>query len=115
MPYSNDYTQIQSGLVNYIGAALQALPLPTAQSKSHYLTGELMKQITLLAKKENGFTDLYIYKPVFRSVIYVFQNEVTRMQRDLPFTKPAIESYQNMINSLTDIINQLQGEENAIQ
>ena len=112
MPYSNDYTQIKNGLVNYIGAAIQALPIPSAKEKSHYLVGELVTQVVTLAKMDNGFVDLYIYKPVIRSLVYVLELEIEKFKADLPYTKPAITSYQQIVDSLHQILQNI-GDSNG--
>lgn len=100
MPYSNDYNQIEAGLVNYIGASLQALPSTmSAKARAHYVTADLMKQVTKLALQDDRY-DLFIYRPVFRSVVFVLRQEQERMKSDLPYTRSIIENYQKIIDLL---------------
>lgn len=103
--YSNDYTQIKSGLVNYLGACITSLPdTMSASAKSHFIVGELATQMLELSKKEDGSIDLFICKPLFRSVVYVLKQEIERMKDDIPYTKPVIETYENVILVLTSIV-----------
>ena len=104
--YSNDYSQIKSGFVNYLGACIQALPdNMNASAKSHFIVSEMIQQITQIAQKEDGTIDLFIYKPVFRSVIYVLKNEIQRMYEDRPYTQDTIDTYNNIIKVLNQIVD----------
>lgn len=107
--YSNDYTQIKNGFTNYLGACIQALPDTMSKAaKSHFVTAELMDIVTKLSQKEDGNIDLFIYKPVFRSLIYVLKQEITRMEADRPYTQNAIDTYQDMIHCFEEIIMHLE-------
>lgn len=104
--YSNDYSQIKNGFVNYLGACIQALPESmSAQAKSHFITSELAKQITTMAIKDDGNINLFVFKPVFRSVIYALNKEINRMKNDRPYTQDTINSYKSIINVFQNIID----------
>lgn len=107
--YSNDYTQIKNGFTNYLGACIQALPDTMSKAaKSHFVTAELMDIVTKLSQKEDGNIDLFIYKPVFRSLIYVLKQEIIRMESDRPYTQDAIDMYQDMIHHFEGMIVHLE-------
>jgi hypothetical protein len=110
MPYSNDYTQITSGLVNYIGAMISALPDSVAgRGKAQLVVGDIMKQVVLLSQKDSDTEyDIYILKPVIRSLIYVFEREKERMSADLPFTKHAVQTYDTAIQSLQRVLDMME-------
>lgn len=111
--YSNDYTQIKNGFTNYLGACIQALPDTMSKvAKSHFVTAELMDIITKLSQKEDGNIDLFIYKPVFRSLIYVLKQEIARMESDRPYTQDAIDTYQDMIHHFEGMIMHLEEPKN---
>ena len=104
--YSNDYSQIKSGFINYLGACIQALPdSMSPQAKTHFVTGELVKQITKMAMKDDGNINLFVFKPVFRSIVYVLNKEIDRMKADRPYTQDAIDSYESVIYIIQDIID----------
>lgn len=111
MAYSEDFTQITSGFVNYIGAAMNALPHSTPEAKAQYLVGELMKQSITLSRI-NGLDNInmYVYKPVLRSVIYVLQQQQEEMKQDLPYTKDIIAYYEQAIISLRKIVDTIKAE-----
>jgi len=112
--YSNDYSQIKNGFINYLGACIQALPdNMNASAKSHFLISEMMRQVTLMSQKEDGSIDLFIYKPVLRSVIYVLNIEINRMMSDRPYTQDTIDAYKSIIDILQGIVDRADEEKHG--
>lgn len=115
MPYSQDYTQITSGFVNYIGAAMNALPITEPRAKAQYIIDELMKQTILLSSQgQTEPVDMYTYKPVLRSVIYVLNQQKETMEKDLPYTKELIEIYTQATNALETVLQKIEKTDAAI-
>lgn len=79
--YSNDTTQIRTGMVNFIGALLNASKLPPKGIKQD-VSAILIEESLKLAKDENGVYDLYVLKPLLRANKIVFENHIREIDSD---------------------------------
>lgn len=64
--YSNDQTQIRAGLINYIGAMLQASKYDNEKAVKHSVVAILLEETAKLCKDIDGEFDMFISKPVLR-------------------------------------------------
>ena len=87
--YSNDTTQIENGLSNYIGALLKAVPYEGKAAKQ-LVNALLVKQSLNLAKNEKGHIDLYTFKPNLRSM-KIYLEDRNKQLEALPKDKVSIE------------------------
>lgn len=80
--YSNDTTQIRSGMVNYVGALLGASKLPPRAAR-HDVSAMLIEEAVKLAQGEDKNYDMYILKPLLRSIKYIFNNHIDQIDNDM--------------------------------
>lgn len=109
MSYSNDLTQIRTGLVNYLGAAVMASPFESRAAR-HSIVSMMAEEALNLSKdgEEEPF-DLYILKPMLRATIVICQqriNEMSKLEKH-PDVLQAIAEYQLVCTTLTDILNKI--------
>lgn len=69
--YSNDVTQIRSGLTQYIGAltATMASQGKTARNAKHEVAAILGEEMISLSEDENGEVDVFVLKPLLRATL----------------------------------------------
>lgn len=79
--YSNDSTQIRAGMVNFIGALLNASKLPPKGAKQD-VSAILIEEALKLSKDENGVYDLYVLKPLLRANKFIFENHIREIDND---------------------------------
>lgn len=107
--YSNDFTQIRGGLVNYIGSALNAAPFQGKAGKQ-YVFAMLIEEAIKLAQEENGDIDLYTVKPLFRGCKIIFDKRKLALQSLPPSSavNEQIAEYDKAINVLNGLIENIQ-------
>lgn len=79
--YSNDSTQIRAGMVNFIGALLNASKLP-AKGARQDVSAILIEESLKLAKDENNVYDFYVLKPLLRANKFIFENHIREIDND---------------------------------
>lgn len=77
----NDIAQIRSGMVNYIGALINA-SIDDPKISKHKISSILLEEVLKLAK-DNDVYDFYILKPLFRANIIIFKNKIEAINKDL--------------------------------
>lgn len=80
--YSNDTTQIKAGMVNYVGALLGASKLPPRAAR-HDVCAMLIEEAVKLSQEEDKNYDMYILKPLLRSVKHVFNSHIAQIDNDM--------------------------------
>ena len=105
MSYSNDQGQIRAGLVNYIGAMLNASKFENEKATKHSVVAILLEEAVKLCRDENGIFDMYISKPALRLTSSIAKQRASLMS-DLPKTHDVIEQIEayKFINSSLDKI-----------
>jgi hypothetical protein len=88
MAYSNDQTQIRAGLVNYIGALLKSSPF-LERAACQNIVSILSEEALRISSDKDGVVDLYIAKPVIRSLIFILNQRCAEMGK-LP-KSPSVE------------------------
>ncbi len=117
--YSNDSTQIQNGMVNYIGALISASKLPPKAAR-HDIVATLIEESLKLAEDMNtNEYDLYILKPLLRANVIIFEQQINKLNNGIK-TLPKeisdnlseqIQSYENLISIIKSMLKAL--EENV--
>lgn len=79
--YSNDTTQIRTGMVNFIGALLNASKIPPRGARQD-VSAILIEESLKLAKDENNVYDLYVLKPLLRANKLVFESHIREIDND---------------------------------
>lgn len=105
--YSNDPKQIRNGLVNYIGSALNAVPLEGKAAKQHVIAMLLEEGLVLGIEDEK--VDMYCMKPYFRSCKIIFEKRILEL-KEAPMNtsvKTLIEEYSTTIAMLSKLINSI--------
>lgn len=104
MAYSNDFDQIDSGFVSYLGALYKSMPdTISKKNKLHYIFAKVLQNLFNFSKDNN----IYVYKPVLKACSYLLKNEAKKMQPDKEFTGDIIEQYLTVADLLDKIIVQI--------
>lgn len=104
--YSNDQTQIKAGLVNYIGAMISSSKYNDDRAARHDVNALLCEEILNLCKDKDDLYDLFICKPIFRTVINILRQRINCLkdyQQDV-LIKEKINSYNLIIDELEKIL-----------
>lgn len=108
--YSNDYTQIKNGLVNYIGSLLRACPFDGEKASRQYVAATLIEEAMTLMKEDETY-NMYVSKPLLRANKILLESRRNELLK-LPSTssiKETIETYNRNIKFLENIIEKIQG------
>lgn len=109
MAYSNDMTQIRAGLVNYIGACLNASPFESRAAR-HTVASILIEEALNLSQEEKDVPyDLYVLKPMLRANAILYKQRIQELEK-LPNSKPVseqIDTYKRMLEDVSNLINTL--------
>ena len=109
MAYSNDLTQIRSGLVNYIGACIQASPFEGKAARHTMVSILIEEALKLSQEKEEEPFDMYVLKPMLRGMIAIYQQRASEIEK-LPQseqTKEAIQNYRKQEEFITQWLKNL--------
>lgn len=79
--YSNDTTQIRAGMVNFIGALLNASKIPPKGARQD-VSAILIEEALKLAKDETNVYDFYVLKPLLRANKFIFENHIRQIDED---------------------------------
>lgn len=106
--YSNDTKQIRNGLVNYIGALLNAVPFEGKAAKQ-VVVAALVEEAFSMSLDESGELDMYCLKPILRQCKIIFEKRRLELEAmpSIPNIRRQIENYTvniNMLNTLIDSI-----------
>lgn len=108
--YSNDTTQIRAGMVNFIGALLNASKIPPKGARQD-VSAILIEEALNLAKDETGIYDFYVLKPLLRANKYVFENHIRQIDEDVKTLPKEIReqliSKRNMYKQVVDTMDYL--------
>ena len=105
--YSNDQNQIKQGLVNYIGALLSSSPYSDLDSRQN-ITAILLTEILKLSEDEDGLYNLYVLKPLFRTIILILKQRCVEMSK-LPIdSSSSVNKYNQVIMTLEELLNNIQ-------
>ena len=113
--YSNDTTQIRSGLVNYLGALIVASKYEP-QAARHDVAAMLVEEAIKLAKDENDNYDMFVLKPILKANAFILDNRISEIDKDLDILPEEIckelqkkkKTYQTINKSLKQIIDAIQ-------
>lgn len=108
--YSNDITQIRSGLVNYTGSLLKACKIKDNKASRQFVSAILIEEAINLMKEDNTDNyDLYISKPLIRGTLLVLNNrkELLSNLQQTSIIKEKIKEYDNSIKFLNDLIKNI--------
>lgn len=113
--YSNDSTQIRAGMVNFIGALLNASKLPPRGAKQD-VSAMLIEEAIKLAKDENNVYDLYVLKPLLRANKLIFENHIREIDNDAKHLPKEIrdelilkrEMYKKIVDSMDYLLSALE-------
>lgn len=110
MSYSNDQTEIRAGLVNYIGAMINASPYDNPDVIKHNVIAILLEEAMNLAKDENGHFNMYACKPILRltSGIAKQRHNLLSDISDSTNVKKQLSDYQQIVTILDEIIKNTQ-------
>ena len=105
--YSNDMTQIRTGLVNYIGAMLKATNLE-GKAANQTVAAILIEESLKLSQLEEDTCDLYISKPLLRGVVYILKQRCAQisMLRSMDATRK-VRQYRDMIQVFEELIKNI--------
>lgn len=78
--YSNDLTQIRTGLVNYIGAMLKATKLE-GKAANQTVAATLVEEALKLTQVESSVCDLYVAKPILRANIFLLNQRCSELKK----------------------------------
>lgn len=104
--YSNKQIEIKAGLVNYIGAIMQASKYSDINMIKHETVALLLEEVSTICKdsdKDNNF-NLYACKPILRLTVNIL-NERKKVLKTLD---------NNSIISPIEVSNQIQAYNQAI-
>ena len=107
--YSNDFTQIRMGLVNYVGASINAVNLPTDKAKRQAVSAMLVEEAINLSTNENGEIDLYTVKPIYRATSNLYKIRLQSLKK-MPQTeqvKEALSKAELLIAELDKLIESI--------
>lgn len=105
MLYSNDLTQIRAGLVNYIGAMLQAVKYED-RAKKQVVSSILIEEAMTLSQDTDGVFDLFVLKPMIRGTVLMLNQRVAELSK-LPKNEQVtaqIAEYRNAISIFEKLI-----------
>lgn len=104
--YSNDQSQIKAGLVNYIGAMINSSKYDNDRAARHDVNALICEEILNMCKDKDGLYDLFICKPIFRSIINILRQRINYLkdyQQDV-LVKDKINSYNLIISELEELL-----------
>lgn len=78
--YSNDLTQIRTGLVNYIGAMLKATKLE-GKAANQTVAAALIEEALKLTQVESSVCDLYVAKPILRANVFLLNQRCNELKK----------------------------------
>lgn len=113
--YSNDSTQIRAGMVNFIGALINASKLPPKGAKQD-VSAILIEESLKLAKDEKGIYDLYVLKPLLRANKIIFENHIREIDNDSKHLPKEIKEqfilkrqmYKQIVDSMDYLLSALE-------
>lgn len=108
--YSNNQTQIRTGLVNYIGAMITSSKFQDEKATKQIVVAALLEEAMNLMKDNDGYFDMYICKPALRLTASIIKQRVGLMQSINSKTNvinKQIKSYENITNELVKIIENI--------
>lgn len=105
--YSNDLTQIKSGLVNYVGAMIKSTGYE-GKPANQLVAGALVEQVLKLSQIDGPTCDIYILKPLIRANIYILEQRRATLAvlRSNSATQKA-RQYAEMIQAFEEMIKDL--------
>lgn len=106
--YSNDQIQIRAGMVNYIGALLEASSYEGKEAKQN-VVAVMIEESMKLAQDENKVLDLYVLKPMIKGMVFTLQQRIQELSK-LPKNQQletSIDEYKNIINTFEKLLKVL--------
>lgn len=105
--YSNDMTQIRSGLVNYIGAMIKSSGYE-GKAANQIVAGALIEEALKLAQIDGQILDLYVLKPILRANIFILEQRAAQLGvlRSKAATDKA-RQYREIIQAYEDMVKDL--------
>lgn len=108
--YSNDFTQIRTGLVNYIGAAAKSININNPKGQKQEIVRMLCEEALNLAKDES--LDMYIIKPFFQTMknIMLIRIQEIEQYNDLRHKKAfqdMADQYRSAISFLDNLLESI--------
>lgn len=112
--YSNNVMDISNGMLNYVGALLEASNLPERLTKQT-INATMVKEVLKLSEKEDKTYDTFIAKPLFVSTAILIQARIEELQKECetlpndfkPFMQQQIGSYASILTGLNNIIKNI--------
>jgi len=113
--YSNDTTQIRAGMVNFIGALLNASKIPPKGARQD-VSAILIEEALKLAKDENNVYDFYVLKPLLRANKFIFENHIRQIDEDIKTLPKDIreqlilrrEMYKQVVDTMDFLLTSLE-------
>lgn len=105
MAYSNDLTQIRSGLVNYLGAMLKTMNYSERANKQ-LASSIMIEEAMTLSQDEDGVYDPYVLKPMIRAMVLLLRQrcqELSKLPKNEQVNAQIVE-YNSAISTLEDLV-----------
>lgn len=104
---SNNKEQIRIGLTNFLGALINSMDAPKKEI-SQEVVAILQEESLRLIKEEDNKCNLYIAKPLFKALIYIFSNRVNELQNENnDIFNESINDYKKYIKMLNTFISNI--------
>jgi hypothetical protein len=105
--YSNDMTQIRTGLVNYIGAMAKATGFE-GKAANQIVAAALIEEALKLSQVDGETCDLYVIKPLLRANIFILKQRCAQLAvlRSMAATEKA-RQYREIIQAYEDMTKDL--------
>lgn len=79
--YSNDMTQIRTGLVNYIGAMIKATGYEGKAANQLVAAALIEEALKLSQIEDNSLCDLYVAKPILRANMFILKQRCVELSK----------------------------------
>lgn len=109
--YSNDPAQIRAGLMNYLGAYMNAIKTGGVKDAKQQVVAMLIESaIKIATDDETNLLDMYSIKPLLRGTKILYTQRVTELEKvksTVPAAQASIKAYQDGVKFIDEMLNSI--------
>lgn len=104
--YSDDLSQIRGGLVNYIGAMINASPYESDAAKKHSVVAIILEEALKLCQDSNGEYEMFPIKPILRASSNILSSRAKILEQ-YNLANDVRVKYENVSSNLDEIVSKI--------